>query len=338
MVSIIIPLHNLGKNGDYCLNKCLDSIMAQTYTDFEVLLMENCSSDDTVDVANTYCSKDSRFKLHILDTAGVSNARNKGIEFAKGDFITFIDGDDFVSEDYLQSASLYFNSADIIFLPWSFYYMPAKNIKNILSFSENKIFPRPDIDDKKLTSFICAKIIKSSITKNHLSFSTDMVISEDTLFMTEAFFNADTIACIKDGMYFYTQNRKGQITKKAAYNLVANLFDVIEKYKNIYISHNVYEKNKDMINKMTVSFFTGENFSQTDISKLSLDDIKRFMTLHKDFILQINADNFECKKWQKVWFKRIQYFLLKDKAHYFLKFMRIYRNLLPKFIRKKLYI
>lgn len=337
MISVIVPLHNLGSKGDYCLKRCLDSLLAQTYTDFEVLLMENCSSDDTVSVAKEYCNKDKRFKLHILNTIGVSNARNKGIELAQGEYITFIDGDDFISPDYLQSAALYFNSADIIFLPWSFYYLPSKNTKNILSFTENSIFPRPDIDEKKLTSFICGKVIKSSIIKNHISFSNDMLIAEDTLFMTEAFFSAKIISTVKNGMYFYTQNRKGQITKKATYNLLSNLFNVIEKYKNIYISYKVFEKNKVILDRLIVSFFIGENFSQTDISKLSTYDIKKFMALHKDFIIKINIDNSNCKKWQKVWFKRMQYFILKDKAHYFLKFMRIYRNLLPKFIRKKLY-
>lgn len=94
MLSVVIPLHNLGYKGDYCLKMCLDSILAQTYNDYEVLLMENGSTDDTIKIAEEYCKKDNRFKLHILDTIGVSNARNKGIELAKGEYIAFIDGDD----------------------------------------------------------------------------------------------------------------------------------------------------------------------------------------------------------------------------------------------------
>ena len=129
MVSVIIPLHNLGSKGDYCLKKTLDSILAQTYSDYEVLLMENGSTDDTIDIAKEYCQKDSRFKLHILGTLGVSNARNKGIELATGDYISFVDGDDFISNDYLYSACSFLDSnkdVDFCVLSSEFYYVKSK--------------------------------------------------------------------------------------------------------------------------------------------------------------------------------------------------------------------
>lgn len=339
MISIIVPLHNLGKNSDYCLKKCLDSIIAQTYTDFEVLLIENCSTDDTVDVANEYCKIDNRFKLFILENIGVSNARNHGISVAIGEYITFIDGDDFISEDFLESASSLFLSSDvdIIFLPWSFYYKNNNKVKNILSFSSSKVIERPREDDKKITSFVCAKIIKSSIIKNTLSFSTDMVTAEDSLFMTEAYLKAKTIGFSHNGVYYYTQNRKGQATIKISIKKVNNLYSLIKKYRVIYKNFNVLDENEKILENLTVSFFVGDKFSQTDISKLSLSDLKSFLLQHKDEILKLNTDNFKCKRWQKVWLKRIQYFTLKNKAHYFIKFMRIYRNILPKFLRKKFY-
>lgn len=85
--------------------------------------------------------------------------------------------------------SLFLSSdVDIIFLPWSFYYQNNNKVKNILSFSSSKVIERPKEDNKKITSFVCAKIIKSSIIKNTLLFSTDMVTGEDSLFMTEAYF------------------------------------------------------------------------------------------------------------------------------------------------------
>ena len=105
MVSIIIPLHNLGLKGSYCLKRCLDSILAQKYDDFEVLLMENGSSDDTVEVAKTYCQKDNRFKLHILDTIGIANARNEGLKIAAGEYVSFIDGDDAISDNFLKNTN-----------------------------------------------------------------------------------------------------------------------------------------------------------------------------------------------------------------------------------------
>lgn len=235
--------------------------------------------------------------------------------------------------------SLFLSSdVDIIFLPWSFYYQNNNKVKNILSFSSSKVIERPKEDNKKITSFVCAKIIKSSIIKNSLLFSTDMVTAEDSLFMTEAYFKAKKIGFVHHGGgYYYTQNRKGQTTIKISIKKVNNLYSLIEKYRVIYKNYNVLNENENILDNLTVSFFVGDKFSQTDISKLSLSDLKSFLLQHKDEIIKLNIDEFNCKKWQKVWLKRIQYFTLKNKAHYFIKFMRIYRNILSKFLRKKFY-
>lgn len=340
MISIIIPLHNLGSNGDYCLRKCLDSILAQTYTDFEVLLMENGSTDDTVEVAQEYCNKDNRFKLHILDTIGVSYARNKGLDLANGDYISFIDGDDCISNDYLKSANNIIsenNNVDIIFLPWSFSYN-NKKIKNIVSFNENKIINRPNIDNKNITSFICSKIIKTNLIKNNLYFNTDMEIGEDTLFITEVFFIAKLIAFSKSGMYYYTQSRTNQITKSYNYKKLDNLFFIFfTQLKLIYKKYNVLNENKDNINYALISFLVGDKFAQTSISKSKLSDIKKFILINKEKILKIETSEINCKQWQKNWLKKFQKSIMHGYGHIFLKIMRIYRNLLPKILLKKLY-
>lgn len=331
MISIIIPLHNLGSKGDYCLKKCLDSIIAQTYADFEVLLMENGSTDDTVDVAKKYCEKDSRFKLHVLDTIGVSNARNKGIDLSSGEYITFIDGDDFISDDYLQSASSFFNfiDIDIIFLPWSFYYQHNHKMKNNLSFNSNEISVRSNKDNKNLTKYVWAKVFKNNIIKNKIYFDKNMIVGEDSIFMTEAYFNAHKVAFSKHGTYFYSQNRNGQTTNNLSYTKMTNLFKLIDKYENIYLKYNVFDDNKDIIELLTIVLFVGKNFAQSSLAKLSLLDINKFIHTNRDFILQMNVNDFHCKKWQKVWFRRFQK-AVKLKSAYgaiFIKFMRIYRNI-----------
>ena len=136
MLSVVIPLHNLGYKGDYCLKRCLDSILAQTYNDYEVLLMENGSTDDTIKIAEEYCKKDNRFKLHILDTIGVSNARNKGIELAKGEYITFIDGDDFCEKEMLEACVKHMDEdkLDMFVFAYNQYYL-EKNTKEFIALN-----------------------------------------------------------------------------------------------------------------------------------------------------------------------------------------------------------
>ena len=98
LISIIVPIYNVEKY----LRQCLDSIMNQTYRNFECLLINDGSSDNSEDICREYVSKDSRFRYFEKENGGVSSARNLGIEHSKGEYITFIDSDDWVDSDYLE--------------------------------------------------------------------------------------------------------------------------------------------------------------------------------------------------------------------------------------------
>ncbi|MFB4033716.1 glycosyltransferase family 2 protein, partial [Streptococcus pneumoniae] len=98
LISIVIPIYNV----ENYLRQCLDSIVAQTYQNFECLLINDGSPDHSADICREYVSKDSRFRYFEKENGGVSSARNLGIEHSKGEYITFIDSDDWVDSDYLE--------------------------------------------------------------------------------------------------------------------------------------------------------------------------------------------------------------------------------------------
>ena len=98
-VSIIIPIYNTSKY----LEKCLDSIRKQTYSNIEVLLIDDGSKDGSGGIADKYARLDSRFKVEHLINGGVSRARNKGLELARGNYVTFIDSDDYIAEDHIYN-------------------------------------------------------------------------------------------------------------------------------------------------------------------------------------------------------------------------------------------
>ena len=98
LISIIVPIYNV----ENYLRQCLDSIMSQSYQNFECLLINDGSPDHSADICREYVEKDSRFKYFEKDNGGVSSARNLGIELSKGEYITFIDSDDWVDSDYLE--------------------------------------------------------------------------------------------------------------------------------------------------------------------------------------------------------------------------------------------
>ena len=99
IVSIIIPVYNSEK----AIRRCLDSILAQTMTDYECLLIDDGSTDSSGRICDEYAAKDNRFRVFHKENGGVSSARNVGLDNAKGDWITFVDSDDSVEESFLES-------------------------------------------------------------------------------------------------------------------------------------------------------------------------------------------------------------------------------------------
>ena len=98
LISIIVPIYNVEKY----LRQCLDSIQDQSYQNFECLLINDGSPDNSADICKEYVSKDPRFRYIEKENGGVSSARNLGLEHSKGEYITFIDSDDWVDSDYLE--------------------------------------------------------------------------------------------------------------------------------------------------------------------------------------------------------------------------------------------
>ena len=111
-VSIIIPVYKV----EMYLARCLDSILNQIYTEWEAILIDDCSPDKSGEICDEYAKKDERFKvIHHEKNGGLSVARNSGLEIATGDYIAFIDSDDYVTEKYLRTLvkDLEKNEADI---------------------------------------------------------------------------------------------------------------------------------------------------------------------------------------------------------------------------------
>ena len=121
LISIIVPIYNV----ENYLRQCLDSIVAQTYQNFECLLINDGSPDHSADICREYVSKDSRFRYFEKENGGVSSARNLGIEYSKGEYITFIDSDDWVDSDYLELLYMKINeyNADLAVLTYKQYSM-----------------------------------------------------------------------------------------------------------------------------------------------------------------------------------------------------------------------
>mgnify|MGYP000414204018 CR=1 FL=1 len=109
MISVIVPVYNV----EEYLEECLDSIQKQTYTNIEVILVNDGSTDGSKEICEWYCEKDSRFKLVNQENKGLSGARNRGMAESKGQFISFVDSDDVLKEDMLEQLMKQMTSEDI---------------------------------------------------------------------------------------------------------------------------------------------------------------------------------------------------------------------------------
>ena len=109
MISVIVPVYNV----EEYLEECLESIQKQTYSDIEVILVNDGSTDRSKEICERYCEKDSRFKLVNQENKGLSGARNRGMLESKGEFISFVDSDDVLKEDMLEQLMKQMTSEDI---------------------------------------------------------------------------------------------------------------------------------------------------------------------------------------------------------------------------------
>ena len=111
MISVIVPVYNV----EEYLEECLESIQHQTLTDIEVILVNDGSTDDSREICERFCQKDSRFKLINQENQGQSVARNNGVAASIGEFITFVDSDDVIKRDMLQQLMKYIDTGiDIV--------------------------------------------------------------------------------------------------------------------------------------------------------------------------------------------------------------------------------
>ncbi|ACT91330.1 glycosyltransferase family 2 protein [Dyadobacter fermentans] len=183
-ISVIVPIYN----GEKTLERCIESIKQQAFVDFEVILVNDGSSDLSQKICEETCSADFRFKVLTISNGGVSNARNVGIRHASGDYITFIDADDFVDSDYLLN--LYDSNADFSICGCTIHQDGKSTIEETIdlepgagSFGNSTVIIN-QIINHHLVRPVWGKLFdKRIILENSVLFDTSVRLGEDTLFV-----------------------------------------------------------------------------------------------------------------------------------------------------------
>lgn len=206
--SIIIPVYKC----EPFLRRCLDSIQSQSFENWEAILIDDGSPDNSGKICDEYVERDSRFKVIHKSNSGVSDTRNKGLDVANGEFIVFIDSDDWIGPNYLASFAAH-QGYDLILTGYHrFGAVEAYGYgTEEVEYKTMKEFVQAwkDYFDTKRRSisgltFICSKALRTSLIQDaHLRFDSKMKYGEDACFVYEFMIIAQNAIVIKGNEYHY---------------------------------------------------------------------------------------------------------------------------------------
>lgn len=202
--SIIIPVYNAEKT----IKKCLESIKVSEYEDYEVIIIDDGSIDNSASIISEYTMNDNRFRMISQENSGPSLARNKGLKLSTGEIITFVDSDDYVRNDYLEMLSKAFeeNKADVVFFDFhcvrqdgtelSTYHLPdiqENYYENLVSLSKACMF-----------GYTWIKAFRKEIAHGTY-FDTDLSLFEDEIFTCKILERPVNIFYLREPIYYYVR-------------------------------------------------------------------------------------------------------------------------------------
>lgn len=240
-ISVIVPVYNVEKY----LRRCVDSILAQTFTDFELLLIDDGSTDKSGKICDEYEEKNERVYVFHKLNGGVSSARNLGLDKAKGEWITFIDADDYVSGDYFDS--IVDQSTDLIVLHNRIIYEDGSSHEEAIpvqnAFGKDKV---NEFLKRNLLFMIMrapwGKFFRHSLVGN-IRFDNTLRLGEDTVWVNHYLRNCNSISVCEAGTYYYFETNISFYDKysMSAQECKEHLKSLIMSFRELNIEYPQYE-------------------------------------------------------------------------------------------------
>lgn len=242
LLTIIVPVYNVSKY----LRQCIESILTNEYHNIEVIIVNDGSTDNSLDICLEYEAKDDRISVVSQENKGLGSARNIGLELAKGDYITFIDSDDYISKDvYSKNIQVLLNHPIIDVIQFPFYRVNDKGIIDGKEYSSWQLLLSSTtqqykkwIVNGKMRAYAWNKIYKRSVWDN-IRFPNIWI--EDRYTLADIVNKGVTIYLNNQGFYYY-RIREGQITAKVESGKYISSYlkadmhicKLLKKYKGLY--------------------------------------------------------------------------------------------------------
>lgn len=209
LISIIVPVYNT----ELYLRRCIQSIIDQTYSNLEILLINDGSTDHSLDICNEFAKTDVRIKTFDKENKGVSHTRNMGLEKAIGEYIMFVDSDDFIDKHYVYDMyqELKNNHYEMIISGMSFCDEDERILKRELYKNKNQELKLDNIiEDVVNTLYFCSScktlVKRSLIVENDISFNEQLSFGEDLSFSYQLLKKSKSIGYLSNTGYYYRQN------------------------------------------------------------------------------------------------------------------------------------
>lgn len=239
-VSVIIPIYNVEKY----LAKCLESLVNQSLKELEFICINDGSTDKSLEILNSYAAKDKRFTIISQENLGQGIARNKGIELALGEYIGFVDPDDWVEPQMFETLYTKAKNLDLDIIECNYFdnFGDGRERKKWQTrYKTEKVFNWRDEKSYLFTHPIATwnKLFKSELIKKHNIIFSNGKCGEDHCFTVSARFFAQRVLCCKDGLYNYLTRESSDIRNISIHNF--NIIYFIKSVKDLLVQEHSYE-------------------------------------------------------------------------------------------------
>ena len=235
MVSVIVPAYNIAPY----IERCVKSILSQTYPDLEVLLVDDGSTDETPALCDQLARMDSRVRVFHKKNGGVSSARNMALDNCRGDYVSIIDGDDWIEPTLYENAVRTMQETDTDVYMFEYYIdVNGESNKHSVDKSYYGVINREMAMIHSITPhnrFAWSKVFSKKILLNshlpgQIRFDTSIILGEDTLFMEQALLNSKG-AYYSDIPYYHYDQRDGSATRSS---FKEKKLSGLESYQRVY--------------------------------------------------------------------------------------------------------
>ena len=234
-ISIIVPVYNV----ENYLERCVESILKQTYTNFELLLINDGSTDQSGDLCDQLALRDQRIRVIHKENGGLSAARNTGIDHASSDLIGFIDSDDYIDEDMYETLyrQLRESNADLsMCVPYDvFHQIPEKQVSEIKTWNLSSEEAIKMAMEAKVLSVTAVNKLYTKELFNHLKFEVGK-IAEDAFIMIRLLDQCQKVVATNEKKYYYVHRENSITTQKFSLKFL-NVIEAYEQNANIIREH-----------------------------------------------------------------------------------------------------